>query len=237
MKKVFSVFLGGLAVVSAYAQAMDPFDSHVADFRLLVNKNVQADIVLTKPQIALLNQYADQNRTKIRAYQDQVARSGKDPRKISDSDPVLLKYFLELQGQVLAHLTPMQLRRLRELTLQSVGMRGMLDAAVSKRIGMTDVQLTKARKVFEKGALENQKISQAVYAKVIEPYKNTHPKTQAEEQALSDRIRKEYEAALAKRAPEIQKLAKQTKAEFDTVVTPKQLAAYKALGGKPFVRK
>ncbi len=236
MKKVFTVLLGVLAVVTAYAQAMDPFDSHVADFRLLVNKKVQADIGLTKPQIVLLNQYADQNRTKIRAYQDQISRAGQDPRKISDNDPTLLKYFLELQGQVLSHLTKAQLRRLRELTLQSVGMRGMLDTVVSKKLGMTDAQLTKARKVFEKGALANQKITQAVYAQVIAPYKNVHPKTQAEEQKLNDQVRKQYDAALAKRKSEIEQLAKQTKKEFESVVTPKQLAAYKALGGKPFVR-
>ena len=62
------------------------------------------------------------------------------------------------------------------------------------------------------------------------------PKTQDEAKAINEKIKKEYDAALAKRAPEIKQLALQTKHAFESVVTPQQLAAYKALGGKPFVK-
>ncbi len=235
MKTLVSIVVATVGLGLAYGQGTSSFDAQVADFRLLVDKKVQADVGISKQELAKLNVYADQNRDRIRAYQEEVRRQGKDPRKIADNDPTLIRYFIELQQQVLTHLTPKQLQRLRELTLQSVGLRGLLDSNVAKRIGITEVQLKKARAIFEKGATANQKLTANTYSKVIAPFKSQRPKTQAEADALNAKIRSLYEAEIAKKNPEIKKLADQTKRDLESVVTSKQLAAYKALGGKPFV--
>jgi len=226
-----------MVTAAVFAQKMDPFDYHVADFRLLTDKRVQVEVGLTKPQIAVMNKFADANRTKIRAYQDQVVRAGRDPSKIPDSDPTLLRYFSELRGQILSNLNPLQLRRLRELTIQNAGLSGILDTEIAKKVGISDDELKKARAIFEKGASASRKIQQDVYAQVTKPYVNVRPKSQAEATALSTKIREIFNGEMAKRSPEIQKLAAQTKKEFEAVVTPKQLAKYKALSGKKFVPK
>ncbi|MDR3690185.1 MAG: hypothetical protein P4L46_12450 [Fimbriimonas sp.] len=237
MKKLVGVLLACSISAIALCQKMDPFDFHVADIRLITDKRIQSEIRLAPAQITMMNALADENRRKLRAYQEQVAKAGRDPNRIPDTDPILQKTYLELKQQVLSHLSPAQLKRIRELTLQSVGLSGMLDAVVAKRVGLSEAQLKKAIQIYTKGSNASHQIELKVREEVIAPYKTIRPKTQQEAQALNDKIGALLRAAMAKRQPEIKKIALQTRKEFESVVSPSQLAAYKALGGKTFKPK
>jgi len=235
MKKPITILLAVCLSAASFASQMDPFDSHVADFRILTDKRVQSELGVTKNQILTMNKYADANRARLQAYESELKRQGKDLRTVNQNDPTVMKNYLELQQNVLSTLSPAQLRRLRELTLQRVGLRGMLDSMVARRIGLSDSVLKKAREAFDEGNRKNNAISQSVYNKVIEPYRSRQPKTQAEAQAMSEQVRKEYEAALSTHSAEIKQLATQTRKSFEAVVGTKPIAAYNVLKGKIFV--
>ena len=237
MKKVISTLLAVGIAAASFGRQMDPLDSHVADFRLLTDKRIQAEVNLTKKQILQMNQYADTNRSRLQAYESELKRQGKDLRTVNQNDPVVMKNYFELQKNVLSTLSAPQLKRLRELTLQRVGLRGMLDTVVATRIGLTGSQLQKARDVFDKGNRKNNEISQTVYNKVIEQYRNRQPKTQAEAQALNEQVKRDYESALSKRSGEIKQLALETRKAFESVVSKKSMSAYDVLKGKTFVPK
>jgi hypothetical protein len=234
MKKLGVVILGLFTVACCFGQNLDPFDYHVADFRLLVSKKVQADMGITTAQVAQMNKFADKNRDNMNAYRQQLAKAGKDPDRIPNSDPVLQKEYLDLKRSICDILKPAQLKRLRELTLQSVGMAGMLDGAVAKRIGLSVDQLKKAQAAFQDGATKENKIREAAYQKAVAPYQSYKPKNQADAAATSKKVREAYDAELKKHDAEIRAVALQTKKALDSVVTKKQFEAYTALGGKKF---
>jgi hypothetical protein len=222
-----------LSAVVAVGQKGDSFDKHVADYRLLLSKKVQAEVGITVAQRAALNKAADHERQIAQPYLQQLQREGKNAQQLS-SDQKYLGFLLELRDNVLGQLTAPQLKRLRELSLQAVDIGGVLDVVVAKRIGMSVAQLTKVRSIYGDGVKRSNAIVKAVEQKVTGPFINVRVKTQAEAKALNDRLIKDRDAELKKRQPEFDRLSKETKRSVEAVLTAKQLAEYHALQGKPF---
>jgi len=217
----------------AMAQKGDTFDQHVADYRLLMSKKVQKEVGVTEAQRKRLNDAADHERKVAEPYLMQFQQQRKDPSTLN-TDQTYLGFLMDLRNNVLAVLTPGQVKRLGELSLQSVDVGGVLDVVVAKKIGMSVAQLTKARAVYADGVKKSAAVFDQIKRQVAVPYKNMRVKTQAEAKALNERIMKDRNDALKKKKPELDGLAKETKRKVEAVLTTKQLAAYHALQGKPF---
>ncbi len=226
--------LSAAAIVCA--QKMDSFDSHVADYRLLMAKKVQVEVGLTEAQRAKLNSAAEHERTVAKPYLAELQKAGKDPATLS-TDQKYLGFLMELRDNCLKVLTPSQLKRLGQLSLQSVDIGGVLDVVVAKKIGMSVPQLTKVRSIYGDSVKKSSAIARQVDEGVAANFKNVRVKTQAEAAAINERITKERTDGLKKRQPELDKIALQTKNAMQAVLTAKQLAAYKGLQGKIFAPK
>jgi hypothetical protein len=228
------VVVGCLMVATvSFAQKGDSFDTHTADYRLLLSKKIQAEVGITAAQRDALNKAADHERAVATPYLQQLQKEGKDESFLR-TDPKYAGFLLELRNNVFAQLSAAQLKRLRELTLQSVDIGGVLDVIVAKKIGMSVDQLTKVRAIYDEGVKKSSAIVKQVDAKVLTPYKDVHARTQTEQKALNTRLMSERSAELKKHKPEFDQIEKQTKGKVQTVLTPAQLAAYHALQGKPF---
>ncbi len=237
MKKSSFVLSGLLVAAVSFGQTGESFDFHVADFRLLTSKQIQAEVGITVAERATLNKFADAHKAAIQDYEKALVKQGKDPSKLTMDDPMLQGLQMKLPDPVQKHLTLAQLKRLRELSLHAVAMGGVLDVIVSKRIGMSADQLKKARTIYGGAVQRSQKITIDVRNQVLAPYRGVKPKTQIEAQNLNHRITGEYQAAMEKRSPEMKAIEAQTKKAIQAVLTSKQLAAYKELQGKPFKPK
>ena len=225
-----------LSSAAAFSQKMDAFDGHVADYRLLHYPGVEAEIHVSTAQRAQMNAAQDRERTIVNAYLVQVQRTGKSAQELA-RDPKYLGFLMDLQHAILSTLSPPQLKRLRELSLQAVGVAGVLDVIVSKRIGMSDVQLKKARTVYGDAVKRERVIVGLVNRQVQAKYMTTRVATETEKKALNDRMQRDREAAMKTKKPELDQIEAQTKRDLKAVLTAKQLAAYQALQGKMFLPK
>jgi len=229
-----AVLFGCLLMAAiGFGQKMDPFDAHVADYRLLISKQVQAEVGITSGQRAGLNSAADHERAVAAPYLQQLQKQGKTENDLA-TDTKYQGFLLELHDKALGLLSPGQLKRLRELTLQRLDVSGLCDVMVAKRLNMSVPQLTKVRSIFSDAVKRSSTIVNAVERQVLLPYKDMRVKTKAEATALNDRVLKERNEALKKKKPELDQIEKQTKRQLEAVLSTKQLAAYKSLQGKTF---
>jgi hypothetical protein len=235
-RKLEFVLAGLLLSGVAFGQKPDPFDIEVSDYRIMLSKKVMVELGITAAQKAALNKKSEAERLKVLPYVQQMQKEGKSEAMLQ-RDPKYIGYVREFRTQTLSVLTAPQLRRLRELSLQSVDLGGVLNESVSKRIGMSPDQLKRARTVFQKGVKQSQDIVLAVNRAVISQYNNKHVKTQAEATALNAEIEQKRQAGIKGKERELLYIQDQTNKQVLAVLTAKQLAAYRALQGKPFKAK
>lgn len=149
MPKLFSL---SLVALSALAFAGDPFDFHVSDIRLLTTKEVRDDLKVTQAQRDKMNRHA-------KAFDGQMA-SMKGAPENEASAKKMMGFEKTLKEKVLAELTSNQVKRLREITLQSVGILSFLDDKVAERCGLPTANvrrlqgiMVQARESFEKSRM------------------------------------------------------------------------------------
>jgi len=224
-----SLFVAALC----FGQKVDSFDMKVADYRLLLSRKVQAECGVNEAQRARLNKVADQEKAKIEPYLAQVQKEGRSQDSLR-TDKTYLGMLDELRLRVLEQLSLPQLKRLRELTLQSIDIRGILNVTVADKIGMSAAQLKKVRDIFSAYVKASTAIIKDVNQGIASKYKNTKVQTQAEAKSLNDSMNRQRDEELKKHKPQFDKLEKETKRDIDAVLSAKQLAAYQALQGKPF---
>ncbi len=225
-----------LATSISFAQKMDSFDEHVADYRLLQSKKIQVEVGISEAQRTRLNEIATAQRTEVVPYLQQLQKQGKTSAEL-DSDPKYLAYIFKYRTQFLMALNPRQLQRLRELSLQNVDVVGALDIVVSKRIGLSADQLKRARDAYGVGVKKSQAIMMQVNQIVTGPYKNVKVTTQAQAKTINEAMQKAQTAEIKKRQPEITRVQLETKNSILAVFTSKQISAYRALQGKAFSPK
>jgi hypothetical protein len=232
-----SVFVACCFVSSlSFGQKMDSFDEHVADYRLLQSKKIQAEMGITEAQRSKLNAIANAQRAEVIPYLQQLQKQGKTSSEL-ESDQKYLGYVLKYRNEFLLALSPKQLQRLRELSLQNVDLAGALDIIVSKRIGMTADQLKRARDAYGVGMKQSQAIMMQVNQVVTGPYKNVKVTSQAQAKSINEAMQKAQAIEVKKHEPEITRIQAETKKRILAVMTPKQIAAYRALQGKKFSQK
>lgn len=165
-----------LATVVA-AHAADTFDRSVASVALMQNQAVQKELKITAAQRAKMNAAAAKFNAANKAYADEVnkkSNGGKNP--VAHDTPREIKMLSELKTSVFAILTDAQIKRLREISLQAVGVAALGDQTVATRVGLSASQLTNVRKTLENGLAEGKKVSDAAMANARKGIKEPDPK-------------------------------------------------------------
>jgi stress response protein YsnF len=232
MKRLFPLLVSGFAL-AASALAQVDFDKRAADVGLLQAKQIQAEVGVTAAQRAKMNAAADRHRKNLEEYEKQLKALGTttpDKRK-------LLGFFETLKNEVFAALTPAQIRRLRELTLQRLGLIALIDEQVSKRVGLSPAQITKLKAAFQTGRTKFVTLQQSTARPILAPYEGRKPKSQAEATALRAEIEGKLKVASDRVKPQLVAIGKQTDSAMLSVLTPAQKAAWTAHKGRPFTAK
>lgn len=232
--RIFTILT--LICTSVLAFAADDFDTKVANIDVLRDKNVQAELGITEGQRKSMNVFADKfttaNREKVAEYQ----KAKKKPdQAFADFG---MKQYVSLRTNVLKILSPGQIKRLRELTLQAAGPRALLDKTVSDKVGIPTAEYTKFRATIAEGDQKIAKIKKAVAEKIEKKYKDQkQPKTQKETDALRAKFNKDLEAEMKSREAEMKAVLIASEKKTGAIITKKYLDTLKALMGKPFVVK
>ncbi len=218
---VLVVSLGGILT------STDQFDSHVASLIMLMRKDVQKDIGLTETQRKAMNAEASRYNEQMKQL---LAKS--DPKKgIPPAATGALKQLIDL---VFAKLSPPQLKRLGQISLQAIGPGALGDAEVAKRVGLDPAQLKKIRTTYGSSIEEAQKLHAQAVDRALQPFKKLKPKDQAEADKLNVKANKKVAAAERRVGPRLTAIRKAADAKVIGTLTPAQQATWKALLGKTF---
>jgi hypothetical protein len=212
---------------------MDPFYFHAADVALLQAKQVQKELGVTEPQRARMNQFADKHRQRLSALAGEYKKAGKSEQQATQ-DPRLVGYFIELKKNVMSQLSAAQLKRLGEISLQHLGLAALTDDKVGARIGLSKDQIQQMRNAFQDGGKKYGAAEKAAADPVLNKYKDRHVKDKKEAEALQKQFDAELAAVMKKAAPQLSAIKSETEKQMRGILSAKQMAAWKALLGKPF---
>src|SRR4051812_29884919 len=134
IKRIYALLLV-LAAVSAGGAfgapgGMDQFDLHVSSLRILQDRSVQAELGVTTAQRAKMDKFADGYNSDLNAYLAELKKQNKADEQLPDETMSMM--LARLKQSVMAVLTPSQLKRLREISLQAYGLNGLMDDTVAK---------------------------------------------------------------------------------------------------------
>ncbi len=218
------------------ASAQDAaFDARVADVGLLQAKQVQADLKITPGQLTKMNVAAAAHTERLKAYQKTMEALG-SVAKTPDRQR-LQGMFEQLKKEVFAVLTPTQIRRLRELTLQRLGLISLTDPGVSKTVGLSSAQVARLKAAFQTGRTKFVALQATVRDPILAPYKGRKPKDEAEAKAWQTAIVAKLKAAEPTAKPKLEAIGKSTDVAMNAVLTGPQRAKWNALKGQPFKAK
>jgi len=218
----------GMAAAMAVAQNPDPFDAHCADILLLQSKPIQSEIGITQAQRDKMNGFAATHRAKMAELEKQYKEQHKDVSvEVSNT-------YMQFKASILAQLTAPQIRRLREITLQGVGLAALRDQVVTDRIGMTKAQATRFDTIYKEGAKKFADTEQAAIEPILKPYEGKTAKTKEEAAKLDKEVQTKLAAVKVKIQPVLAKLRDNYDAQLRGVLTPGQTKAYQALLGKTY---
>lgn len=223
-----------IAVVALPTVALaDDFDRKVAGLPLLQDKKVQAELKVTDAQRSKMNKHADAFNVKAEAYQKQLEAQAKKDKKDVKPDPKKVDALMsELKAKVLGELTLVQLKRLRELSLQAVGVTALGDDLIAAKVGLNGDQKTKVRSVVRAGLDAANKLIAAADAAARKGI--PEPKTEAEMKKAEETYNKRMEAEQKKLQPQLQKIRNDTITKALAVLNAKQNEIWKMLQGKPY---
>jgi ribosomal protein L3 len=239
MKSPFIVLVACLAAFSL-AQSSASFDYQVSNILILQLKSVQREIGLTTSQHQRLKSLGDAFDAKEGTIlsQERAKLKAQGKKYAGDMGQAQITAIAKnLKKQVLAVLTPKQIKRLGELSLQNEGLVAIFEEdAVRTRLNISVAQATTLRDAYKQGLLASQKVAQKHEEPVVAKFK---PKVQqAKTQAQQAELRKEFEAQIqtadAAAEPELNEIAAKTKRVFNSTLTATQMAGWKALLGTPF---
>lgn len=211
MKARFLISLSVLlAVVSVYAQGMmgslmspSPYNTG-----LLLLPSVQKEIHLSGSVAAKIR--ANSAATNKLLMQSFTMKPGAvDPKKIQQNRAVMTARLQKDSAVALAFLTPVQKKRLREISLQAYGAGAVLIPTVEKELGLTPSQHKAVEALMQKQASEAMGLWRKSTA-------NGKPRSPAQSVAITNQIKKKANEGVKK------------------ILTGAQRAKWTAMLGKPF---
>ncbi len=232
MKKLL-VLVALIVGQSALAQHVDPFDFHVADLELLQSKKIQSELGVTPAVHKKFESYAAEYRKSGETYYKALQAKGVDPANNTTAQEKFKSFVERLKTQVMGCLSASQLKRLRELSLQHVGSRGLLDPVVAQRLGLTKKESTAIEAVFKVGQTRNEKLVRSIMEPINKKYSTKKPTSQQEADLLRAQANMEAKNAMEKAKPIAKKIQNETESEMRKAVSAKSLAILNSLKGKP----
>lgn len=231
MKPTLSFLLAISLTAVAFAQAS--FDRDIANVTLLQYKEVKDDLKITQKQRDAMNVAAN----KYNSLATKIEKKLKDNKEPSESEKKALDAeFIVMRKGVLATLTAVQLKRLREVTLQDAGLFALTDKIVTQKIGVTEAQRKKVISSLQNANQKASKLENSVIERVRGEFKNRKPKNKAEEDKIMGEIQKRMAAEMKANEPKIIAIHTEGRNNVFKVLTPKQRDAWNALLGKPLKR-
>jgi hypothetical protein len=219
---------------AAFAQGkIDTFDAHCADITILQSKAVQKEVGISEAVRKKLNDQATWHQRQLQALDSEIRTTKKDPRS-AEIQGKIANLFATLKSRVLSNLSPAQVKRLGELSLQRVGDAALTDPIVAKKVGLSDAQLKKMQTTYSEGAQKFVKLEQETAQKVLLPYKDRKPKDEAEAKRLDQEIQTKLAAAGKQIQPKMEALRATYRKRIRAILTSTQTATYNKLRGKPF---
>jgi len=227
--KIFRLLpiLAALSVTAgALGQGADPFDVHVSDMKILTLKMIQKEIGLTEAQRSKMNAASTAEQGLASA---ELKRSkGKPDQK------KMLGYYTDLRQKVFAVLTPPQVKRLRELTLQETGLVALANQEVATRVGLSAAGLKKIRDIIVSHQKQFETLESNAKKPIYLQYKDKNPKNEAEATALKKEFAAKMQAVDQQLRPQVKSILDSGTNDVLHSLTPAQKAAWTALMGKPF---
>lgn len=223
MKRLLlGIVLGSLASVSF----ADDFDKKVAVIYLLQDKKVQAELKITEAQREKMNKLSEPYNKKVKAITDKVGKNGPTEAQQKELNAEITK----LRASVLNLLTAPQLKRLRELSLQAIGLGALADDVVAAKLGLNQKQVTKIRSELSAGMKALEEAQMDFHKRAMKDIKE--PKTDKEREAAA----KLYQSRIEKMSKEIEtklsSIRKNTESKVLACLTAEQKTAWKNLNGK-----
>lgn len=233
MKRILMIGVGlGLSLV-ATAQKADPFDVKIVDVMILQSQAIQKEVGITLKMREKMNAFGEEHGKKSKALMEAAQKKGQDP-----TNPEVIKksfeLYTELKNKIVGLLTPAQVKRWREISIQTAGYPALMDEAVGKKVGMSSTQLQKFKSVYQSGAEKYQKFQAKVFEPLAKKYNGVVPKTEKEATELRAKIDKESQALKDKYGSQFKQMQVDTESAMKAVLTKQQLANFEALKGKPF---
>jgi hypothetical protein len=179
-----------------------------------------------------MNVHADAFKKKAQAYQNELAaqqKAGKTPKPDRERE---VKMLTELKAKVLSEMSATQIKRLREISLQAVGVTALGDDAVAARVGLSADQKAKIRKLVGAGLEKANGLAKQANDRAAKGLKE--PKTQKEVEAWQKEFGTRLAAEQKKLQPQLESIRKSTITQVLALLNEKQKNAWKALLGPTF---
>lgn len=209
--------------------AADSFDNKMASVQLLQDKRVQSDLKVTDAQRKAMNAHAEAFNKKAEAYrQELVKKSNNGKTKVNPDKLREVKMLTDLKAQVLGELSQAQIKRLREISLQAVGVTALGDDTVAQRIGLGASQKAQIRKIVEKGLTTANDLLRKAGETASKGIKN--PPSDADKAEFQKRLRAEQ----AKIQPQLTQIRSETINAALRQLNATQKKAWDGLLGKQF---
>lgn len=225
------ITIAGFITLAASALA-DQFDSNLASIQLLQDKRVQKELKVSEAQRSKMNAHAQAFNKQAETYRQEMMKKAESNKNVQPDRDREMKMLTSLKAKVLGELSSTQVKRLREISLQAVGVTALGETEVAKRVGLSAAQKTKVQNLVKKGLEDANNLVQLANRKAEQSLKPA--KTQAEVVKWQQDFQKRAEQEQKKIQPQIEKIRNQTISSVMAVLDTKQKAAWKALLGNPF---
>ena len=223
------------ALVMATFATADAFDERVANVALLQAKPVQKELKISETQLKKMNTHADAfnaEAKKINEEYQKNASKGESAMKTAATKMQAAEQ--RLKSKVIKELSQVQIKRLREITVQQAGVLGLMDENVAKKVGINATQLNNMRNRFKSNAEKAQKIQQNALGPINSKYAAKKPKNEAEAKTMQEAYQKEMQAAAKKVEPQLAQLRKDFETYATGLLSATQKTAWNNLKGKAF---
>lgn len=225
----------GVAAVAAVALAQSAdFDAYASNIMILMDRTIQKELKVDEEQRGRLNKHADWFNSGSEKLAKEFEAKRKENADAKPPQAEAAKMEDEFKKRVLRELKSLQLKRLRELTLQATGPIVLLDERVAKEIKVSDGQLKKLRGAHEAGQAMVAAIEQRAFAPVLKKYKDLKPEGEEAQKKAAEALNKDMARARQAVAPLLNLVGSSYGRVMQTTLTDAQKKDFRALLGEPY---
>ena len=218
-------------LLASIAIAQTSFDREICDITLLQTAEVKKELGVTQAQRDKMN-VASRSYNSVAQKVEEKLRKGQKPTEAEKTK--MRSEFQKMKSGVLDALSATQVKRLREITLQTAGLIALTDPVIASKVGLSKGQMTKIEGTLKDTYEKVGKLTQGAQAKVEKEFKDKNPKTEAEKKKLADQYRKRIDEELGKVRPQVEKLQRDGRDKIMGTLSEGQRSVWNSLLGKPF---